>query len=192
MSRGWRVVASLALLVGVSVVPLESAAACDCSMTELGQAISEAEVAFVGTLVGSAEPAPLPAEGMGLPDPIEHAWSVERSRDALDASQLSIFAWRDDGANCGISFAAGDRWLVLAYLSEGRLETNGCMRNTLLSGAGPDEIELIDSLVATPVESTAAPPGLALPVPLLVGIGALLVVGAVSLIAFRRGGPEPG
>lgn len=192
MGRGSRILAIVALLIGASVVPLRQVAACDCARMDLAQAIQEAEVAFVGTLVGAAEVAPLPAEGMGPTEPVEYKWAVERSRDALDGAELSIFAWPDDGANCGMSFAADERWLVLAYRTEGRLETNGCMRNTPMGGAAPDEIDLIDSLVATPADTTAgASSGPALPAPLLVGLAALAVVGAVSFLAFRRDGRGP-
>jgi hypothetical protein len=125
---------------------------------------------------------------MVAPEPTTYLWTVERSRDPLSASQVEIVAWADDGANCGTSFGDG-RWLVLAYRTEAGLETNGCVQNLRLDTAPPDMIEVVDELVATPVGPGPVDEPLSVPVPILVGIGAALVVAIVSLLAFRRGDP---
>jgi hypothetical protein len=187
VSRAWRALAVLGLVLGASIVPMRQVAACSCAMTELPQAIEEAEVAIIGTLLG-AGPAP-PKAGV-IAEPIEHVWSVERSRDAMSAITITIAASPDDGANCGVSFAADERWLVLAYQGDGGLETNGCMRNIRLADASPEEMDVIDSLVATSVApGPASGPAPSVPAPLLVALGALAVVVAISFIAFRRSGP---
>ena len=77
--------------------------------------VREAEVAFVGTLVGGS------AEGKAggaVQQPILTTWAVERSRDPLDSDRMSISTWPDDGANCGTAFGANERWLLLAYEGE--------------------------------------------------------------------------
>jgi hypothetical protein len=188
VSLGWQAVAVLMLVLGASIVPMRQVAACSCAMTELPQAIEEAEVAIIGTLAGAA-PAP-PVAGIP-PERIDHVWLVERARDPMSAITIQIAAWSDDGANCGITFAADERWLVLAHQGDGGLETNGCMRNVRLADALPEEMDVIDSLVANPVApGAAAEPAPSVPAPLLVALGALAVVAAVSFLAFRRA--EPG
>ncbi len=74
-------------------------------------------------------------------------WTIERSRDPLSVDHITIGAWEDDGANCGMTFGANERWLVLGYLEEGRLLTNGCMRNQRIDGSDPEGEEIIDSLL---------------------------------------------
>ena len=187
-SRAWRLVAVVGLLVGASLVPLRQVAACDCALTELPQAIGDADVAIVGTLVGASAAGAPPGMAAG---PTTYAWKVERARDPMSATTLTVAAWPDDGANCGISFAADERWLVLAYDTKGVLETNGCVRNVRLADAMAEDIEVIDALVATSVApGAAAPSAWTLPTPLLVAVGALGVLAVISLLAFRRSGPD--
>jgi hypothetical protein len=180
----WRAIAIIGLAIGVTFVPVRQVAACDCAMRELPDAIAEADVAIVGTLAGASTAAAAPGPVTG---PTEYVWSVERARDPMSAVTITIAAWPDDGANCGISFAAGERWLVLAYQSEGRLETNGCMSNVRLDASVPDTVALVESMVASPVDPRAtAEGGGSFPAPILVAVGALAVVAAISALAFRR------
>lgn len=180
-----RLAAASALALGTTWIGVQAAVACSCAWTELPQAIAEAEVAIIGTLAAADAPkAGVPAE------PTDHVWRIERSRDPMSASTITIASWPDDGASCGISFSAHEPWLVLAYQAEGGLETNGCMRNVRLADAAPDELDAMDTLVATPVSpSDTVDPAPAVPTPLLVGLGALGVVAAISMLAFRHGGP---
>jgi hypothetical protein len=180
-----RLAAASALALGTTWIGVTAAVACSCAWTELPQAIAEAEVAIIGTLaVADAPNAGAPAE------PTDHVWTVERSRDPMSAGTITIGSWPDDGASCGITFASHERWLVLAYQADGGLETNGCMRNVRLADAAPDELDAIDALVVTPVSpSDTADPAPAIPTPLLVALGAVAVVAAISILAFRRGGP---
>ncbi len=182
-----RLALALALALATGWIGLQTAAACSCAWTELPQAIEEAEVAIVGTLAADVPNAVAPAE------PMDHVWTVERARDPMSAITVTIASWPDDGASCGITFGADERWLVLAYQAEGGLETNGCMRNVRLADAAPDELDAIAALVATPVApSQPADAAPAVPTPFLVALGALAAVAAISLVAFRRGGPgEP-
>ena len=180
-----RLVLAMVLLVGLAAVAPARVAACSCAWTELPQAVREAEVAFVGTLVGGA------AQGNGgaiAQKPILTTWAVERSREALPGDRIDISTWPDDGANCGTAFRANERWLLLAYQGENGLETNGCMRNHRIDGGDPESEALIEELVTVPVTARATPPdaGIEVPVPLLVGLGGLLAIGLVSVIAFRR------
>jgi hypothetical protein len=186
-ARAGRLAAVVALGLGLCLVPIRQVTACDCAVRELPEAIAEAEVAIIGTLAGAGGAAAVP--GMAA-EPTEYVWSIERARDPMSAVTLSVAAWPDDGANCGISFAADERWLILASQSEGRLETNGCMSNIRLDEAPPEIVGMVESQVAVPVDPRASeaerggPP----PLPILVALGALVVMTAVSVLAFRRAG----
>jgi len=184
--RAGGLAAVIGLALGLCLVPIRQVAACDCAVRALPDAIAEAEVAIIGTLAGGGADAAGPGRAAG---PTEYVWAVERAREPMSATTVAIVAWPDDGANCGISFAADERWLVLAYASEGRLETNGCMSNQRLDAAAGEVVDLVESQVAVPVdEGKAAERGSPPPAPLLVALGALAVMGTISFLAFRRTG----
>lgn len=183
------VLLSIGLALGLIAVPTARVAACSCAFSEMPQAIRDADVAFVGTLA-SADGA-IPALGDPTMDEIAWTWSVERSRDPMSATQASLDAWPDNGANCGVAFGIDERWLVLGHLEHGRLLTNGCMRNHRMDGSDPDTEGIIDEMVAVtvavtpggaPVEDSA----LSVPLPLLVAIGGAAFVLLASALAFRR------
>jgi len=178
----------LALVMGMLAIPTATVMACDCARTELPEAIRDADLAIVGTLVGRGDSEP--AVGAGALPP-EHAWTweVERSRDPLDAATVTLTAWEDDGANCGVMFGADERWLILGYLEEGRMLTNGCMRNQRLDGSDPDGELLIGSLLPVTAESPSSADGV--PLPLLVAVAAALLIGLIGAVAFRRGPADP-
>lgn len=176
---------AMALVAGLSVVPTATVMACDCALTELPEAVRDADLAIVGTLVGQSAPAAVP--GRDLPVELDWTWQVERSRDPIDADEISVAAWNDDGANCGVMFGANERWLVLGYLEDGRLLTNGCMRNQRIDGSDPDGEAMIAELLPIEVGSTPGSGGeIAAPVPLLVAGVAVLAIGLIGLFAFRR------
>jgi hypothetical protein len=144
---------------------------------------------MVGTLVGAAEPAQRLDRG-GPPERI-WTWEVERSRDAIDSSTLDVHAWDDDGANCGVSFAIGERWLVLAHAEDGRLLTNSCARNQRLDGSDPDGEALIASLLPAVSESGTSTGRVSFPVPVLVATGVAVLVGLIGAVAFRTRRDDP-
>ena len=136
-------------------------------MMPLAEAVRAADAAFVGTLVEvGTEPVPLPAEdakGVGRPDvlgePVVYAWQVERSRDAGTPATLNVAAAQDDGANCGMTFTADQRWLVVATLEGGMLATNGCMPNGVIDGVRPGGRGAVVSLMVAPADEPAASDG---------------------------------
>jgi hypothetical protein len=170
------------LAIGVSMVPLATVSACSCAMQELPEAIASADVAFVGT-VSSFEQ----ATDAQLGERLSTTWQVTSSRDPLPTASITVGSVKDDGANCGISFGVREEWLVLAYRSEGGLETNGCTMSRPLGGDDP-EAEALIAEAMQPVTASADVEEPALPVPVpVIGLGAAaLVIGIVSLLAFRR------
>jgi hypothetical protein len=105
-----RLTLSLLVIAMVMAVPAR-VAACSCMEQTLADAVRGADVAFVGTLTGTDRPIPAAMQpGM---EEIVWSWDVERSRDGTDGAQIQLVAWPDDGANCGVSFGLGERWLVI-------------------------------------------------------------------------------
>lgn len=179
--RRCAVAIGVAFALVLLAVPLQRVAACSCAMTTLPEALRDADVAFVGRLVER-----IPGgDNFGFAPLDEWRWTVERSRDPGLAAAIATVAPTEDGANCGVLFAPGERWLVLAHESEGQLHTNGCLPNRLMDPADPE----VDALVAgfVPVSGAGSTGGgLDVPVPILVAAAAAAAVAVVGLLAFRR------
>jgi hypothetical protein len=178
-----RAVAALSFSVAVTAVPLATVSACSCAMSELPEAIRTADLAIVATSVA------VESRGAGeIGERIATTWNVERSRDAIETSRISIESWADSGANCGMSFASEERWLVLAYAGDGGvLETNGCMQNRRLDGSDPEAEALItEALTEVPTGEPVQEAGIDVPIPIFVIGGAVVLLGAISFLAFRR------
>lgn len=178
-----RPVLAVAAALAFTAVPTVSVYACSCMETTVEQAMAEADLAIVGTLVAVQEP---PAGALDQPMAME--WAIERSRDPLDVERATIIGWRDNGANCGVSFEVGDRWLVLASMTETGLETNGCLPNRMLNTDDPESASIVEAM--TPVGASAAPEaaesGIDVPLPLVAGGVALALLAGLSVLAFRR------
>jgi hypothetical protein len=181
-----RLLQSAILAIGLAAVPVATVVACSCAMTEFDEAIATADVAVVGVAVASA-----PAGGDELGEAVLTTWQLSRSRDPLDTDAIAIRSVKDSGANCGISFASGERWLVLAYRGEQGLETNGCMMNRRLDGSDPEaETAVASMLVAVTPTEVKSSPGVEIPVPVLVLLATGMLVAGASLVAFRRSSPS--
>jgi hypothetical protein len=166
----------------LSSVPLVTVNACSCAVATLPDAIRAADVAIVGSTLSTA------AAGTDeLGDRVLTTWAVERSRDPIEGSRIGIESWRDSGANCGIGFADGERWLILAYSEVGALTTNGCLQNRRLDRGDP-EAEAVIAELLTEVPSSEEPAAAPVEIPIpIIGIAlAGLVVLAASTLAFRR------
>ncbi|MBA2264053.1 MAG: hypothetical protein H0W10_05280 [Chloroflexi bacterium] len=166
-------------------------AACSCMERTLADAIREADVAFVGTLAGTDQP--IPAAMQPGKSEIVWSWDVERSREALSTTRIDLVAWPDDGANCGVSFGVGEKWLVIAHNSEGRLTSSSCSMNQRMDGIEPEVEEQVAGMLtvvaaAEPAEPAAQSSSPSLPV--LMIVGAVALVAAVSALAFVRRQPS--
>jgi hypothetical protein len=185
MPRLFRPFLAVAAALAFTAVPTVSVMACSCMETSVEQAVAEADLAIVGTLLAVQAP---PAEALDQPMAME--WAIERSRDPLSVDRATIIGWPDNGANCGVSFDVGDRWLVLASMTEGGLETHGCLPNRLLVGDDPESAAIVEAM--TPVGAATSPEDTEasdLPLPLIGGGAALLLLAGFSVLAFRRRAP---
>ena len=176
-----RALAALSLALSLSAVPIAVVQACSCASSPLPEAILTADLAIVGTSTGSM---PIGRDEMG--ERVLTTWIVESSRDPIEGARVDIQSWSDSGANCGISFAEGERWLVLAYSEFGALTTNSCLQNRRLN-EGDAEAEAAIAELVTDVpsgEQVAAP--VEVPVPVIGILAAVVLIGAASVLAFRR------
>lgn len=185
MPRLLRPLLAVAAALAFTSVPTVSVMACSCMETSVEQAVAEADLAIVGTLVAAQARPP-----DNLDQPMAMEWAIERSRDPLDVDRATIIGWPDNGANCGVAFEVGDRWLVLASMTDVGLETNGCLPNRRLDTDDPESAAIVDAM--TPVGTSATPEatdGGELPLPLIGGGTALLLLVVLSFVAFRRRAP---
>ncbi len=185
-----RLTLSLLVIAMVMAVPAR-VAACSCMEQTLADAVRGADVAFVGTLAGTDRPIPAAVQP-GMVE-IVWTWDVERSQDKIDSAQIQLAASPDDGANCGVSFSRGERWLVIAHQSEGRLSSSSCSMNQLMDGSQPDvEAQIADMVTvvspAEPGEPAAQSSAPSLPVVLI--IAATVLLAAISGWAFFQRRPS--
>jgi len=182
-----RLLQALLLAIGLAAMPVATVMACSCAMTDLDEAVATADVAIVGTAI-AAEAASNDEFGQGA---LLTTWELSRSRDPLGTDAIAIRSVKDSGANCGISFGSGERWLVLAYRGEQGLETSGCMHNRRLDGSDPEmETAVASMLPEVGSVETEAESGLQVPAPIIGLVAAGLLIGVASLVAFRRAGPS--
>ena len=182
MPRLLRSFLAVAAALAFTAVPLVTVHACSCMELSLEQAVQDADLAVVGTLV-RVDVAGAPGD---LQQPVAMHWSIERSRDPLEVSEATIGGWRDDGANCGVAMEVGQRWLVLASLGENGLETNGCMQNRLLVADDPGSEAVVEAMVPLAGTPQPAPAETTVPLPIIGAGVAVVLVAGLSLLAFRR------
>lgn len=166
------VVAVFLLTMSLSLLPLASAVACSCVQLGPGQALANADAAFVGVVAAAQDPSagnPI----VGSADPIVYSVVVEEAlKGDLPEGQRVVLTSARDGASCGISLAVGDRWRLYANVDGSALTTGLCSGSELLARG-----------VAVPaVDTPDGGPGL--PAGVLLVAAGVVVVGAVSALAF--------
>jgi hypothetical protein len=171
-------VAVLAALFAVAS-PVGRAYACSCAMLGPAERLAGADAAFVGVVVALADPQ-LAQRELSI-DPVRYTFAVDESLKGSLANVVLVTSSHDNGGNCGMDFAAAQRWRVYAYVDEsGQLTTNGCSGNELLADRAP---------IPNVTEQAPRPP----PVGLLIALGASGVVTLASIWAFygEREGRRP-
>lgn len=185
-----------AIVAGMlSIAPMTSAFACSCMALSTREAFEMADIAFTGTVAGEdvgvpPQPAP-PVPGVAQ---VSYAFDVDAVYKG-DVSQPQVVTSNfPDGASCGIGFAAEERWLIFVDLSDGVPWTSSCSANVLLTG---NDAEAVLAELPPPIDSPPSPGGGAeeapfdVPMPLLLGLVAVLLVAGVSAWAFRRETSQP-
>ena len=177
-----RFAAAAALALGSAWVPLETALACSCAFLGYPEAIGQADVAFVGTVVDEAEP----GQAAGGLETARYAFEVSRAKAEM-ASSVEVDTIFGNGANCGFDMAVGEEWLIVATLQDGRPQTDLCQGSARTIDLDAQTRALLDEAL-DPVQATTAPQEepISVPAPLLLAVGAAALVGIVSLFAFRR------
>ena len=201
LPRLWRTLPALALGVLVTSIPIARVAACSCGMAETAEAIRSAQLAFVGTVTDQRDTGRQSEFGDRMH---EYAFAVERS--TLPTDEVAVIVAGSSGASCGITFANGEKWLILSQRTAEGLETNLCSGNVRMSDIGADEraaiLEMLPSQPSAtprtgeaPSEPTEAPAETpersgagALAIGVIAGGLAILLAGGVWLLALRRRG----
>jgi len=187
-----RILTALAVASALLAVPIATVNACSCVGFTVQEAVAAADIAFVGTLTAtSAEPDPNSME------PITWRFDVERANREVSGAKIDISAPVDSGANCGVSFGIGERWLVLASRIEGSLTSSSCAGNVPMSAADPQLAAFVEEAMApvsTPPPAAApeaAPSASSLPlIPIGIGLAVVAVVVVASGVLYARRSPR--
>ncbi|MCA1568769.1 MAG: hypothetical protein LC798_00285 [Chloroflexi bacterium] len=187
-----------ALATATLLAPVATVHACSCAaFGTTADAVAAADLAFVGTVAGTAPGGEDPMMGVPL---VRYAFEVERASQVTPAV-VEVAALDDGGGpSCGFTFGVGERWLVVATSEGGSLRSNLCSGNVPVEGIG--EAEMADLVALLPVEPeptspppaaapAASPSGAGAGMPLLavlVGLAATGALIAVMVPALRRGG----
>lgn len=169
-----RLVAAIAIVIGVSAVPVAQVAACSCMAMAPGEAAAMAEVVFAGIPV-SEEPGP------ASPDAVVYTFQVDGVAKGDVGRQATVVAG-GDSAMCGMSFALNERWLVFATTQDGALTTGLCAGNLPLQ---PDEEPPV-AVRAPTAGDPADAPGTGVPLGVVLPIAAVAALAGVSALLFWR------
>jgi hypothetical protein len=152
----------------ILAAPTAQVLACSCAQMSRQEALSNAEVAFVGVVAAIDDPGIGPVVGSG--DPLRYTFAIEEAIKGEPAESLQLFSARS-GASCGQEFGLAQRWRVYARADGvAGLTTSLCSGNELLTENAP----------LPPADPSPPPAGL------LLAIGAAVVLVGISALAFMR------
>jgi hypothetical protein len=153
--------------LGLLAAPTAQVLACLCAETNGGEALSNADVAFVGVVADTDDP----RIGHENGEPLRYTFAVEQTIKGEPASRIRVFSHLSD---CSPEFGLAQRWRVYAYVDEShQLQSNVCSGNELLAEG-------------VPIPPISPPAPEAPPVPVLFAIGAAIVLAGISGWAFTR------
>ncbi len=170
-----RLLAAIAILIGISAVPIAQVAACSCMPMTPGEAAAAAEVVFTGLPV-SEEP------GNANPQAVLYTFQVDGVAKGDVGTTVSLVAG-GDSAVCGVTFALNERWLVFATTQDGALTTSLCAGNLPLR---PDEEPPVTVRPPTAGDPADAAGGSGVPIGVILPIAAVVALAGASALLFWR------
>jgi len=168
MLRRLLAVTAFSTLVSVAA-PVSHVLACSCINLGPGDALANAQVAWVGVITAVDDPQKAQAE-LGN-DPVRYTFAVEQSLKGELTNTIDVRSAKSS-ASCGQEFAIAQRWRVFAFADDkGQLQTGLCSGN-----------ELLGERVPIPAPPSNSPP----PPTLLLAVGGVVALAAFSAWAFTR------
>lgn len=173
-------IVAIAIVLCVSAVPVQRAAACSCMAVTPREAAAFADAVFTGTVVGQD-----PVVRGALPgDPVPLGLGEIRYTFAVDGvakggvGERAVVRAGGDGASCGVTFGSDERWLIFAALDGGALTTGLCSGNQPLPAGEAAPLPLVAP------EASPEPDG-GIPVGALLVVAIVVVATVGSAIVFR-------
>jgi hypothetical protein len=121
-----RPLAGLAVVLSIAATgllgPASPACACDCRQLTDAEAYGRADAVFAGTAVRRDDPG---GAILGSDDPVQIVFTVDTVYKGKVVKTQAVRTARD-GASCGLEATVGQRYLVFADASGGRLEGELC------------------------------------------------------------------
>ena len=173
-----RLLAALAIVIGISAVPIAQVAACSCMQLGPEEAAQMADVVFAGSVVGEEVGAADPAAPMAAP--VRYTFAVDGVAKGEVGAEVAVVAG-GDSAMCGVTFTMNDRWLVFGTVQDGSLATGLCSGNLPLQ---PDEDPPM-ALYPPEAPNGAASAG-GVPTGVILPIAAVVAIAGVAGLIFWR------
>lgn len=160
MNNKSAVIPILATLMLFSIISLSSACSC-INLENTEDKLENAAYAFTGEVVDIQTSASYANQEMQeVTVKIIDYWKPSNFPEPVS---LKLYATKDTGANCGYNFIKGEKYIIYAYsdAETGKMYTNSCMGNSLLSKS-QEEIKELNKLtnstsndppVVEPIES---------------------------------------
>lgn len=172
-------VVTAAVALVVTLLPASVASACSCAFQGPEEALSGASAAFVGELVGREG-------GTGGFGPPTHRWTF--AVEAVLAGELGptvqVDAMEDDGGNCGLGVAPGERVGLLLHPTDAGWSSSSCATydaDELLAAGDPRAPDPALAAEEPPADGGPGWPALAATV-----AAAVAALAAVAAVARRR------
>jgi len=180
--------------IGLASLPVQRVAACDCAQSTPEQAAELADAVFAGTVVNQqpigADGGPVGAMAATVPAPaplgqVLYTFEVDGVAKGPVGAAVEVLSG-GDGASCGMSFGLNERWLIFTTWDGAMHSTGLCSGNITLEKGVEPPLPL-----TAPTGGEGEPEAPAVPIAILLLIGVIGAVLAVSWFAFRREANPP-
>jgi hypothetical protein len=128
--------------------------ACSCVGGDALVKLNRSSAVFAGTVTEVGKKTVRGEVGRLRP----YTFEVDRAWKGVTTKTVSLFSYDGDSASCGTSFELNEAYLIYSYQGEdGKLQTNLCNGNVLLSKAG-DDLKLLGPAVVERAGLADSPP----------------------------------